>query len=681
MKVCEPQELEEENTPGRGERNDRTHQNRRSTTAQACYRAAQLREFTAEQRRCVPPPLVSCSGHGGLERIEASVAHRRFAFLRIELHRRVGLGGEDKIGHGYAAAVDKNLDRTLVDKNIEVISLALAESQRRPCAEGEVVDVVDGIGLAEGLALHAPVDLLVVGRFDVVRHSARTKVHETASGAVHDQAILPSIDIDIHLFAFGIVEGESALGTLAGSEVEFEFEGVFRRSQCVAELVLFRHGEGAELNGRFAQGTYFARHVGSHIIIAVSAVETEFARQAVGASVLPNGGDVGILPIADPRHGEDAIAGVGKRDGSVVIFAIVEPFHPIGRGVALELLAIEVADEVFRCTAAEQTAGVDVDEHDILLFAVEGEREEVGALKLIGLRAVAAAEGADIFPLFEIGRAIEAHFFVGRYDHVPRPGGCVPKDFGIAEILQAVEGEEDGIAGIFGERAPVVCAVGQALQLPVLVARRGVERNQRIFAKTGAVVEVDHRTAGINMAEGVAGDGRFELVPVQEIGAHGVPPVHVAPFRTVGVVLIVKMVFTVFVDEAVRVVHPAVSRRVVIERTIVVGVFRVPLVGEFEVAKCAGMGRDFGEPHHGFFALGQAKGHIVVGGELCQAHLHPRVGGTAGLEAHFGFAALFFDGNEEVFGWIGDRDDHGICFLRNIDVLRERGCGKGTGQQ
>ena len=75
----------------------------------------------------MPTPLVSCSGHGGLERIEASVAHCRFAFFRIELHRGVRDGGEDEIRHGNAAAVDENFDRTLVDKDIEVISLALTE--------------------------------------------------------------------------------------------------------------------------------------------------------------------------------------------------------------------------------------------------------------------------------------------------------------------------------------------------------------------------------------------------------------------------------------------------------------------------------------------------------------------------------------------------------------------------
>ena len=375
------------------------------------------------------------------------------------------------------------------------------------------------------------------------------------------------------------------------------------------------------------------------------AIKTELARQAVGSSVLPDGGDVSILPIADPRHGEYAVAGVGKRDGGVVIFAIVEPFHPIGRCVALELPAIEIADEVFCGTAPKQATGVDVDDHDILLFAVEGEGEKVGALKLIGLRAVTAAEGADIVPLFEVGRTIEAHFLVGRDDHVPRLGRFVPKDFGIAEVLQSIEGAKDGIAGIFGERAPVVCAVGQALQLPVFVACRSVESDESIFAETGAVVEVDHRAAGIDVAEGVARNGGTKFFPAHQVAAHGMPPVHVAPFRAIGVVLIVKMVFAVFVDEAVRVVHPAIGGRMVVERAIVVGVFHVPLVGEFEVAESAGLGRDLRETHHGFFALGQAKRHIVVGGELCQAHIHPRVGGIAGLKAHFYFAALLLDGD------------------------------------
>ncbi len=47
---------------------------------------------------------------------------------------------------------------------------------------------------------------------------------------------------------------------------------------------------------------------------------------------------------------------------------------------------------------------------------------------------------------------------------------------------------------------------------------------------------------------------------MQQVGAHGMPPVHVAPIPAVGVVLIEQVIFTVIIDQAVRVVDPPPHR-------------------------------------------------------------------------------------------------------------------------
>ena len=146
----------------------------------------------------------------------------------------------------------------------------------------------------------------------------------------------------------------------------------------------------------------------------------------------------------------------------------------------------------------------------------------------------------------------------------------VPEYFRVAEVFQSVERGEDGVALVLGVGAAVVGAVSHALDLSVLVAGRGVEGNQSVLAVAGAVVVVDYRAAREDVPQGVAGDGRCEVFPVDEVFAHRVAPVHVAPLGTVGVVLEIEVILAVFVDQTVGIVHPAVERGVVVDGAVVV---------------------------------------------------------------------------------------------------------------
>jgi hypothetical protein len=56
--------------------------------------------------------------------------------------------------------------------------------------------------------------------------------------------------------------------------------------------------------------------------------------------------------------------------------------------------------------------------------------------------------------------------------------------------------------------------------------------------------------------------------------------VHIAPFRTIGVVLITQMVHAIFIKHAVGVVHPSVRRCVVIGWSIKVGVLHLPAISQ-----------------------------------------------------------------------------------------------------
>ena len=59
----------------------------------------------------------------------------------------------------------------------------------------------------------------------------------------------------------------------------------------------------------------------------------------------------------------------------------------------------------------------------------------------------------------------------------------------------------------------------------------------------------------------LCGEKRYiKVLPVRQVAAHGVTPVHSSPPRGVGKMLIEKMVFAVVVYESIGVVYPAPGR-------------------------------------------------------------------------------------------------------------------------
>ena len=70
------------------------------------------------------------------------------------------------------------------------------------------------------------------------------------------------------------------------------------------------------------------------------------------------------------------------------------------------------------------------------------------------------------------------------------------------------------------------------------------------------------------MAVAVPVDGNRLVLPMDHVRAGRMPPVHVAPDACERIVLIVKVIYPVLVEETVRVVHPAVRRSMMIDRTI-----------------------------------------------------------------------------------------------------------------
>ena len=88
-------------------------------------------------------------------------------------------------------------------------------------------------------------------------------------------------------------------------------------------------------------------------------------------------------------------------DKGIMILAEVQPASYLGGGVGRKGLPIKAPYEVLRSTPSEGSPGIDIDQHDPLMYprALHRELEEVRALKLTGTCSISISEGTDIVPL------------------------------------------------------------------------------------------------------------------------------------------------------------------------------------------------------------------------------------------------------------------------------------------
>ena len=164
----------------------------------------------------------------------------------------------------------------------------------------------------------------------------------------------------------------------------------------------------------------------------------------------------------------------------------------------------------------------------------------------------------------KVGGSVEEDFvFVGEGDgHDPAAAGGVPEDVGVAEVRHFQV--EDGICGEFGPGAAPVVAPGEVLGLQCgagagfgrVPCVDGDETGLAIGAEAARVVLIHNGRAGEDHDSVFLRKGDGEFLPVEQIGADGVAPAHVAPGVALGIVLVKEVVLAVEPDEAVRVIGP-----------------------------------------------------------------------------------------------------------------------------
>ena len=100
------------------------------------------------------------------------------------------------------------------------------------------------------------------------------------------------------------------------------------------------------------------------------------------------------------------------------------------------------------------------------------------------------------------------------------------------------------VASIFCERHSSVGTVRQTLSL--CRRCRGINSHDGIPSESRRIVFVHHGTPAEDGAQTVGCDSHGQMLPVDEVMARAVSPVHVAPNRSIGVVLKIQVIHRLY---------------------------------------------------------------------------------------------------------------------------------------
>ena len=155
------------------------------------------------------------------------------------------------------------------------------------------------------------------------------------------------------------------------------------------------------------------------------------------------------------------------------------------------------------------------------------------------------------------------------------------------------------------------------------------------------------------------------MLPMDQIRAGGMPPMHVSPYRRIWIVLIIEMVHTILVEKAVGIVHPAVFRRMMINGTVLVHRDFRAGVGENDPAPCR-------------FRIDAGKADILL---LCAEMLHIQRYAVVDLVTegkayvhNIHLLSAFVDGHGDLIGRFIDGEKH-IPAIRTAPASRQKRCG------
>ena len=171
------------------------------------------------------------------------------------------------------------------------------------------------------------------------------------------------------------------------------------------------------------------------------------------------------------------------------------------------------------------------------------------------------------------------------------------------------------------------------------------------------------------MSYRVAGNGWIEMLPMNQVLAYGMAPMHVTPLASVWVILEVEMILTILIHHSVRVVHPTIERSEVIRWTIVIGVGGVECIAELEQVECQSILLQTENLDGSSLTLSQSERHIVIRTILSQANVHPGIILRTCIEQNLSLILLFLDREKKILSRILHLDDGSITLVFDVHLL------------
>ena len=173
----------------------------------------------------------------------------------------------------------------------------------------------------------------------------------------------------------------------------------------------------------------------------------------------------------------------------------------------------------------------------------------------------------------------------------------------------------------------------------------------------------------------VASDGWIEVLPMNQVLAYGMAPVHVAPLASVWVILEIEMILTILIHHTVRVVHPTIERSEVIRWAIVIGIGGIECIAEFHQIKSQRILLQTENLDGSGLTLAQGKWHEVIRTILSQTNVHPGIILRTCIEQNLSLILLFLDREKKILGRILHLNDSSITLVFDVHLLcKGRSC-------
>ena len=284
------------------------------------------------------------------------------------------------------------------------------------------------------------------------------------------------------------------------------------------------------------------------------------ARERHRTAEIPGGALGRIRPAVRPADQDTGIR-VVKGDARIIFKPLIEPerrgLHPF----RAEGFPVKETNEILRPGTALLNIHPHTHEKNIPRPCRGRQLKQIRAFPHTGRMVSRRAKFSCFLPMDQILRREKFHMIACGQHHPPAISDPVPENFRIPKIDPSLRAGNHRVSGILCE-VHAVQRISDALVLTVdalrLIILRVHRNDGRIFrrSKAGDILGIKHGRAGKDRPKLVRAQCDRQVLPVDQIGADGVPPVHRSPDGILRMMLIEQMIFPVRIDKTIRIIRP-----------------------------------------------------------------------------------------------------------------------------